>query len=460
MCPDAPYFEDENGRTWTPIGQNDAITWPDFAGAFARRDLPSVEGHLRFLADHNVTCLRLMLEYCQIEHRYFERPVGRFVPNMVALWDDIFALCERYGLRILLTPYDTFWMWIRWAKHPYNAANGGICQSRNRWLLEPAMRDAIKARLDFATARWGASGALFGWDLWNEINPAHAENSTAVFDEFIADISGHLRATEERLHGRAHPQTVSTYGATSNFDESLGMARAIYRHPDLDFANIHFYERDPLDNPRNTTDSAIITGAMAREALAEIRDHRPFFDSEHGPIHAFKDRKKTLSEPFDDEYFHTFQWAHFASGGAGGGMRWPNRHPHVLTWGMRAAQRSLAEFLSLIHWQSFDRRNLNHEIATDAPCATFACGDETQAIVYLLRTGALDNNGLIDPAAPPVEAGVRVPGLRAGRYQIAVWNTRRGCIEREFDAHCANGEPLQFAVTLARDVALAVRRAR
>ena len=30
-------------------------------------------------------------------------------------------------------------------------------------------------------------------------------------------------------------------------------------------------------------------------------------------------------------------WAHLASGGAGGGMRWPNRHPHVLTSGMPPA---------------------------------------------------------------------------------------------------------------------------
>ena len=115
-----------------------------------------------------------MLEYCHGENRYLEKPPGRFVPNMVQMWDDIFALCEKYGLRILLTPYDTFWMWIRWAKHPYNSANGGIVADRKDWLLSPEMRDAIKARLEFATARWGGSGALFAWDIWNEINPAHA----------------------------------------------------------------------------------------------------------------------------------------------------------------------------------------------------------------------------------------------------------------------------------------------
>ena len=275
VCPGAPYFQDETGQSWTPVGQNDAITWPDLAGAFRRRDLESVEGHLKFLADHNVNCLRLMLEYCQTPHRVLEKPVGHFVPNMVQLWDDIFALCEKYGLRILLTPYDTFWMWIRWPKHPYNLANGGICADRKRWLLEPKMRDAIKARLEFATTRWGASGALFAWDIWNEINPAHAQDSTDPFWDFAGEISEFLRATELRLHGRAHPQTITTYGMPSDFD--AGMAPAIYRHAGLDFASVHFYERPALDNPINTVDSALMVGAMTREALAEIRDNRPFF---------------------------------------------------------------------------------------------------------------------------------------------------------------------------------------
>ena len=88
--PGSPWFMTEDGDSWTPIGQNDAITWPDLAGLFRRRDLPAVERHLRWLKAHGVTCLRLMLEYCQTEHRYLERPVGQFVPNMVQLWDDLF----------------------------------------------------------------------------------------------------------------------------------------------------------------------------------------------------------------------------------------------------------------------------------------------------------------------------------------------------------------------------------
>ena len=457
VCPGAPYFQDETGTSWTPVGQNDAITWPDLGGAFRRRDLPSVENHLQFLADHNVNCLRLMLEYCQTPHRYLEKPIGRFVPNMVQMWDDIFALCEKYGIRILLTPYDTFWMWIRWDRHPYNEINGGICDSRKRWLLEPRMRDAMKARLEFATRRWGGSGALFAWDIWNEINPAHAQDSTAPFMEFVSDISGFLRETELEVHGRAHPQTMSTYGMPSDFD--AGMAPAIYRHPGLDFASVHFYERPALDNPQNTVDSALLVGAMTREALGETRDARPFFESEHGPIHAFKDKKKTLSETFDDEYFRHFQWAHFASGAVGGGMRWPNRHPHVLTHGMRAAQKSLADFLPLIDWNDFKRHNLNCEVEIDGDkCAVFACGDANQAVVWLLRLDITAKSGMLELSATPMTLKLKVPDLKRGNYRVTAWNTIEGAPVAAFNAE-SDGAWLRFETpSFAHDLALAIAR--
>jgi len=81
VAPNAPYFVTEYGQNWTPIGQNDSITWPEFKGVFLGKDLATAEAYLRMLAQHGVTCVRLMLEYCQGEHRYFEKPVGRFMPS-------------------------------------------------------------------------------------------------------------------------------------------------------------------------------------------------------------------------------------------------------------------------------------------------------------------------------------------------------------------------------------------
>lgn len=455
--PGIPYFVTEGGDPWTPIGQNDAISWPDLAGLFRRRDLPAVEGHLRWLKAHGVTCLRLMLEYAHGEHRYIEKPAGHFPRNMVRLWDDLFELCERVGLHILLTPYDTFFMWIRWSRHPYNRKNGGPCSSRRRWLTCPDTREAIKARLAFASDRWGASPALFAWDLWNEMHPAHAGDDPAAFGPFIDDIGGWLRAYEQERHGRAHLQTVSIFGP--ELVKHPQATEPIFRHPGLDFANTHLYEHPAINDPRDTVAAALSVGRLMREAVTEARDGRPVFDSEHGPIHSFKDKKRILSEPFDDEYFRHIQWAHLASGGAGGGMRWPNRHPHVLTHGMREAQRALATFLPLIDWPRFRRRNLNEEIEVSAPgLARFGCGDTDQAVVWLLRTDCIARNGTLDPKAP-LHVEATVPGLTAGRYRIVLFDTVAGEVAAEREGTVHQDEPLRMeGVALTTDLAIAIRR--
>jgi hypothetical protein len=458
VSPGAPYFQTDRGESWTPIGQNDAISWPELEGLFRRRDLASVERYLADLADHGVTCLRLMMEYAHGRHRYLERPAGVFNPAMVELWDDLFALSARHGLRILLTPFDTFWMWKRWKHHPYNRANGGPCKSRSGMLTCPRTRAAIKRRLLFATERWGGSGVLFAWDLWNELHPAYGGNDPGCFDELIQDLSDTLRRREIELHGRAHPQTVSIFGPL--LIEHPGTVEPVLRHPALEFHSIHLYEQGTIDHPRNTVEAAAAVGRLMREALAEVPPERPFLDSEHGPIHTYKDHHRTLSAPFDDEYFRHIQWAHLASGGAGGGMRWPNRRPHQLTPGMRDAQQALAGFLPLIDWTRFRRRNLSFEIAVKGRgCVGFACGDEAQAVVWILRVDRLDKKGKVREDAEPVDLAVSIPGLGAGRYRATPWDTVEGRCLGCFEAdHSGSGKLTLPLPPLRTDLALAVRR--
>ena len=461
----APYFVTSGGVPWTPIGQNDAITWPELEGLFRRRDLPAAEWHLRHLRDHGVTCLRLMLEYAQGNHRFLERPAGRFVPAMVQLWDDLFRLCERVGMRVLLTPFDTFFTWVRWQHHPYNCANGGPCSSRTRLLVCPATRELIKARLAFAARRWGGSGVIFAWDLWNEMHPAQAENQHGVFGEFIDDVGTFLRSLETELYGRTHLQCVSVFGP--ELLSSPAIAEPIFRHAKLDFASSHFYEGGTIDDPADTVAPAVSVGRLTRDALDHITDLRPFLDSEHGPIHSFKDRHGTLPESFDDEYFRHIQWAHLASGGAGGGMRWPNRSPHLLTAGMRAAQAALSRFLPLVNWPDFRRRNRSAEIlASGTPVHVFGCADPHQAVVWLLRP-TLEQGSIhrgrrlrqVDQRAG-IAVTLSVPGFAAGSYEAVLWDTRAGQEIRRVPVQASVGKAMEVPLRFeGADLALVIRRA-
>ncbi len=464
--PGAPYFQTENGEAWHPIGQNDAISWRELNPLFGRKDVPAVEGYLKLLADHGVTTMRLMLEYAQVRSRYFETRPGKWSRNVVQFWDDLFALCEQNGVRLLLTPFDTFWMWLKFKYHPYNRKKGGTLQHPSKLLLCRETREAIKGRLTFAAERWGGSGALFAWDLWNEIHPAQADMSAEPFLEFIEDLSQHLRGVERRAFGRAHPQTVSLFGPELRWRAHMKMEHAIFRHPSLDFATIHIYEEGTIDHPRNTVDAALGMGRIVKQSLAEITDQRPFFDSEHGPIHTFKDHRKSLPEPFDDEYFRHMQWAHLASGGAAGGMRWPNRRVHSLTLGMRVAQRGLARFLPSIDWLRFDRRNVSQELcvydgagAEVGPkrMARFGCASADQAVVYLIRRDTLLKCGRVDQRKVPVQVGVQVPGLEPGQYRVEGWNTLAG--ERVSVTEQSVGPETTIPLPPFRaDLAVAIRR--
>lgn len=439
VCPGAPYFQTERGEAWQPIGHNDAISWPDLLPLFARRDLPAAERYLTNLVAHGVTVLRLMLEYAQVDHRFLERPVGTYPPRMVQLWDDLFEIAERIGLRLLITPFDTFWQWMRWRKHPYNRVNGGPLAHPSQFLLCGETRAAMKARFDFVIRRWSGSGAFFAWDLMNEIHPAQGGDSADCFPGFISDISHHVRRRERELHGRAHPQTVSLFGPELEWRAHMPLRDPIFRHPDLDFASVHIYQQGTIDHPRDTIGPAIDMGRHVRAALAEIQDGRPFLDTEHGPIHTFKDKRRTLPEAFDDEYFRHMQWAHLASGGAGGGMRWPNRKPHRLTPGMHLAQQALARMTPLIDWRAFRRRAIDVQAQGAVRLHVFACGDRRQALLYLLRGDSVRRDGTLDPHAAPIAPQLAIPGLDAGSYKLTPVDPRTGLAGSAVAGECESG---------------------
>ncbi len=442
----------EGGGAWMPIGQNDAVTWPELRGLHDRRDMAAAGGYVRMLAGHGVTVMRLMLEYFEDDDHAFEQPAGCWNPAMVQLWDDLFALCEAAGLRILLTPVDSFFTWNRWHAHPWNTANGGPCPSRTRLLTDSGARAAIKRRLAFATERWGGSGALFAWDLYNEMHPAQGEDrAPACFSDYIDDVGPWLRTLEQRLHGRAHLQCVSVFGPELVWKPWI--AGPIFRSANLDFANSHFYGEGTIDDPTDTVTPAVEVGRLVREALEQIEDGRPFFDTEHGPIHTFKDHDRTLPAVFDNEYFRHIQWAHLASGGAGGGMRWPNRDPHALTPGMRRAQSAMAGFVGLVDWLQFRRVPLR--VGVDTPeVVAFGCGDAAQAVVWLVRR-ALRPDGRV--SVEPAPARIRVPGLADGDYRVTMWDTRIGAVRGTVAVVAAGGEAVVALPAFGGDVALAVR---
>jgi mannan endo-1,4-beta-mannosidase len=139
-------------------------------------------------------------------------------------------------------------------------------------------------------------------------------------------------------------------------------------------------------------------------------------------------------------------------------MRWPNRHPHRLTDGMRRVQKVLADFVGHIDWAGFQRINLNEEVqVSKRGTCVFACGDQRQALIWLLRRDTLTRAGTLDRGAAPVASRVTVPGLRAGRYRVAACDTAVGAAGEPFIVQATEGEGLVFqAPPFVADIALAI----
>jgi mannan endo-1,4-beta-mannosidase len=127
---------------------------------------------------------------------------------------------------------------------------------------------------------------------------------------------------------------------------------------------------------------------------------------------------------------------------------------------MRIARQALAKFLPCIDWQRFRRQNWNEEIEVSDPAfAVFGCGDEAQAVIWLLRTDQIGKDGRLQPVAEARPLRLRLPILPAGCYRVTAWDTRLGVQIQTFEIHHPSQAPLALATPpFTADLALAVKQ--
>jgi len=374
----------------------------------------------------------------------------------VRLWDDLFALCEERGLRVLLAPWDNFWMARRWHKHPYNALNGGPSREPGDFFSHQETIALIEKRLLFVARRW-PPGAFAAWDLFNEIHP-HWGGSPREQSAVLSRWSHAIRQAEIDAWGASRPQTVSIFGP----DPQNGYEEMIFRHPDLDFSTTHIYHQEAIDHPRNTVAPALSMAHWTRHGLANTPPNRPFTDSEHGPIALFNNERKYLPEEFDDEYERHLMWAHLACGGAGSGMRWPARHPHILTPGMLRALKSMRDFLPALNWNLFTPRAAEADAEIEGPQGDaihiFASRDDSQALVWLLRGVEPDHQGTMPQREAASGLRLCLRGLASSTYEAVFWNTLAGKEEGRVTSSLGRDQTLRLELPdFHNDLAIAVR---
>jgi len=227
---DAGYFEYTNGDFFYPIGMN--VAWAANMDHYFRR-LSQAGG--------NLVRVWMCPWHLQLESK---TAVGAYDLLVARELDTLFDLAESYGLHIQLVLQYHGILTDSWDDNPYNSANGGPCREPEDFFTDPEARRLFRRFLDYLTARYAHSPALFAWELWNEVNFARFRSMADVVD-WHREMTEHLRKADPYGHpittslgqhewnaalfGLPHLDFMSAHLYTPNLGDEISTAHAIYR---------------------------------------------------------------------------------------------------------------------------------------------------------------------------------------------------------------------------------------
>lgn len=409
VLPGGRAFQAADGKPYVPIGYNHNLDWTELEKANTLADDYDPNAADRWfakLAANGVNLVRMMVETPPSGN--LEEKVGTFRYEHMLWLDRVVAAARKSGVRLMLTPYDTFWMNVRQETSPYWEANGGPLGYKPGWYEKPELRAAHKRRLHWLIDRYGNLGTVFAWEPMNEVD-LWWDAPPATIGKWADDVVEDARAYQRKRWGVARLFTLSIADPLPRGP----LADLAFRRPDLDIANVHLYIGASRD-PREPWVAVPTEAEGVRHALSEVRDGRPFMDTENGPIDRWVPDPK-----LDDAVFHDQSWSHLASGGAGSGLRWPYRGPHHLSDGMLAHLKAMRRFCDSVDWRALSGAWSPIEITGSGVVGEGIVGTGYRAgehgMAFAARKGKLG-------AAMAGEIRVTVPGARAGR----VWDAEAG----------------------------------
>lgn len=219
------------GEEFFPIGAN--RPWGDL------RQPQAYFEDMERLAQAGANCVRVWLApwWMPIE----QRP-GRYDPSASALMDLILEKAEALGLRVILVieQHGNFepegGEVGRWNTHPYNAANGGPCQTASEFFSGGEARRLFKDRLRYLVARWGYSPAVLSWELFNEVEWVPLNDvwdRRRLFERWHVEMAQYLRRIDPFNH----------LVATS---ADVELQNRLLQQGAVDLVQVHLYEKEDI----------------------------------------------------------------------------------------------------------------------------------------------------------------------------------------------------------------------
>ena len=296
------YFELTNGENYIPIGLN----------LCSARDMDIMESYFKKLSENGGNFARIWLSnrLLEIETGYEEANEN----NMKNL-ERLMGMAVKYNIKLKLciesfrriNPENK----VSFNKPQYHKENGGPFVDMNEYINTENGRQAYLNRLEMLRKKFGDNPAIFGWELWNEMN--------AIESKGIEDWNEYMLP---RVHAMFPKNMVMQ--SLGSFDREA--ARTIYRFinplPSNDVSQIHRYLdmgalldicKEPMDMlAANAIDELRSYQVLKPMLLAETGGVKP---KHTGPIELYASDK-------DGIILHDLLFAPFFNGAAGPGHSW------------------------------------------------------------------------------------------------------------------------------------------
>lgn len=186
------YFALADGQTYVPIGLN--LCWPRFIENEAE-GLAKMAFYFRQLEQNGGNYARIWLSapFWEIE----PTKAGQYDEQKLARLDKLLALAQQHGIRLKLclenfrqlTGYPPkFPGSVGFDRPAYATANGGPLPDMDTYLQSDAGRQLYLNRARKLAERFAGHPAVFGWELWNEMDAVRGNGWEAWTQTMLTEL--------------------------------------------------------------------------------------------------------------------------------------------------------------------------------------------------------------------------------------------------------------------------------